>query len=492
MIISGLIITGCFIGVVLLIMLEKLNRAIAAMIGALITYFTLIFIEHAEYSVIIDFLFGSSAEGFVNLHSLILIMGMMFIVQICHDAGVFQFIAVYVIKLAGGKPVKLLLTMCGLTVLLSAILNNILTVIILIPLTIIISRILNMNPTPYILTQAVLVNIGGTMFPISSIPNILITSSQNISFGEFFVNVGLISLIIFVITLFFFFLVYGNKLESAEKENQVLQEFNMWNYVQSKPLFYKSVVTLISVLTLLVVVPASIIPPDAIALSGAMILLVISKMKKPEEIISKINLELFLYLLGIFVISGGMEHVKIIELIGQGLGALSGGDVYLTLITILWFSGFLSATIDNIPITKVLIPVVNVINQGFNFTDSRFSYYCLAIGANWGDNLTPMGDNILVMNIAEQNNRPLRFKDFLILGFVTTSIQLFAVTIYISLIYKTIVGLVMIVGTALVIFAFYFYKRIKKKEIKQKNLRLERIKSRLKKITFRREKKNGS
>ncbi|MFX1437733.1 MAG: SLC13 family permease [Promethearchaeota archaeon] len=162
--ISVIIITACFIGVVLLILTNKLNRAIASLIGALIVYLTLIFIEGLEFPIIVEFLFGTPIDGFVNLHSLILILSMMIIVQIAHEAGLFQFISITLIKLTGEKPIYLLTIFSVITVILSSVLNNILTVIILIPLIITVSRILNINPSPYILTQAILVNIGGTFF----------------------------------------------------------------------------------------------------------------------------------------------------------------------------------------------------------------------------------------------------------------------------------------------------------------------------------------
>ena len=128
--ISGIIITGCFIGVVILIITEKANRAIAALIGAIITYFTLIFFENVDFSIFVKFLFGSAREGYVNLHSIILIMGMQFIVQVCTETGVFRFIGFKLIQMSGGKPNNLLIMLCIITVFLASIINNILAVII--------------------------------------------------------------------------------------------------------------------------------------------------------------------------------------------------------------------------------------------------------------------------------------------------------------------------------------------------------------------------
>lgn len=461
--ISAIIILGCFIGVVVLILTDKLNRAIAALLGAIITYFVLIFIEKMNYSVIVDLLFGSSADGFVNLHSLILIIGMMIIVHISSDAGVFQFLALKLVQMAKGKPLSLMIIFCGITVLVSAILNNILTVIILIPLTITVSRILNINPTPYILTQAILVNIGGTIFSISSIPNILITGYTGITFIQFFLNVGLLSLVIFGVTLLFFIFIYKKDLAIPQENIDILLEFNVWNLVQNKAMLYKSVGALGLVMTLFVLVPQSILPPDAIAISVAIVLILISKIN-PREIIKKIDIELIFYLLGIFIIAGAMDLVGIITVLGDALAKVGQGNEMVTVIFILWSSAFLSSAIDNIPITKVLIPVVGVMTQGTTAANVNLAFYGLTIGANWGDNITPMGDNILVVNLAEQNKRPISIKQFFKLGFATTMVQLSTVTIYFLLMFQFLTGFIVLITVVGVMSIIYLMNKINGKK----------------------------
>jgi Na+/H+ antiporter NhaD/arsenite permease-like protein len=437
-----------------LILTEKLNRAIASLIGALICYFVLIFLENKSFTIIVDFLFGSFSEGYVNLHSLILIIGMMIIIQISHEAGTFQFIAINLIKLSKGKPLRLLLIFCVITVVISAILNNILTVIILIPLTITVSRILNINPQPYILTQAVLVNIGGTVFSISSIPNILITTYANITFLDFFLNVGGISFIIFGFTIILFVLLYRKELFISEEGMKVFKEYNVWNVVQNKNLLYQSIASLIILLTLFIILPSNIIPPDILALSIALILVLISRLN-PKDLIAKIDLELIFYLLGIFVIAGALEVTGILSLIGEFIAFIGQGNFFNLLLLTLWFSGFLSSSIDNIPITKVLIPVIDNIPGISSFTQKSQLFFSLAIGANWGDNLTPLGDNILVLNLAEQNKRPISFRAFFKLGFVSTVYQLFIVSLIYVLIYRFILGLILIIILSSMLLVLY-------------------------------------
>ncbi len=332
------------------------------------------------------------------------------------------------------------------------------TVIILIPLTITVSRILNIDPTPYILTQAVLVNIGGTVFSISSIPNILITTYAHISFIEFFLNVGLISLVIFGFTLVFFIFLYKKELVIPKGGAEILKEFNVWNFVPNKLLLIQSMLAFIILLSLLVIVPSSYISPDIIAMTIAIILLISSRLE-PKEIIAKIDFELILYLLGIFVITGALEITGVTNMMGLYLFNLGGGDILTQSLLILWISAFLSSSIDNIPITKVLIPVISSMPKESSSANKNLSYYSLAIGANWGDNLTPLGDNILVVNIAEKNKRPLSYKSFFKLGFITTIYQLTIVSIIFILMFEFLIGILIITIIFFVIcFLYIFYK----------------------------------
>jgi len=195
-----------------------------------------------------------------------------------------------------------------------------------------------------------------------------------------------------------------------------------------------------------------------IALSIAIILIIISGLD-PKELIKKIDFELIFYLLGIFIISGGLEITGIVSSFGIILSNLGAGNLFLQIIMVLWISAFLSSSIDNIPITKVLTPVIGSMSEGVSLIDKNQLFYSLSIGANWGDNLTPLGDNILVINLAEQNNRPISFKQFFKLGFCTTIYQLIIVTIYFTLIFQFIIGMVIIITISIMIAIFYLLQK---------------------------------
>ncbi|MFX1437734.1 MAG: SLC13 family permease [Promethearchaeota archaeon] len=287
----------------------------------------------------------------------------------------------------------------------------------------------------------------------------MITSYKSILFIDFFLNVGLISLLMFPLTLLFFIFLYKKDLEIPAGGFQILKEINIWNFVQNKSLLYKSAIGLAVTLILFIIIPPTIISIDIIALTVALILIITSRLN-PKDIISKIDLELILYLLGIFIISGGVEYVGLLSLIGGGLSFIAGVNPLSQILVIIWFSAYLSSNIDNIPITKILIPVIDNMPLIPSITDINQPFYSLALGANWGDNLTPMGDNILVMNIAEQNKRPIKMRQFFKLGFFTTNYQLLIVTLYYTLIYQFFVGIVILLVVGLVILIFYLLQKL--------------------------------
>jgi len=443
-----------------------MNRAIAALAGGFIVYLVLIYLESFDFSILVELLFGTPEDEYSNLHALMLIIAMMMIVLISNEAGLFQFIAVKLIIYSKGKPIRLLVIICILTVIISAILNNILAVIILIPLTITISRILNTNPTPYILTQAVLVNLGGTIFSISSIPNILITTYAKISFIEYFLFVGLLSILILFFTLIFFVLLYKKDLFIPKGGAEILREFNVWNFVPNKTLLIECMIAFIVLFVMFIVIPPSILSPDIFAWGIAIILMIISKLN-PKEIISKIDFELIFYLLGIFIITGAFEVLGLAAALGTAFANLAGDDILIQILLILWISAFLSSSIDNIPITKVLIPIIAVMPDDSNNPNKNLKYYSLAIGANWGDNLTPLGDNILVINLAEQHKRPIKMRQFFKLGFITTVYQLAIVSIIFILIFRFFLGILIVFIILFVILVIYLLHKIGPMKIRQ-------------------------
>ncbi|TFG22933.1 MAG: hypothetical protein EU533_03700 [Promethearchaeota archaeon] len=468
--ISTVIILLVFVTIIVLLMLEKVNRIVLVLCGAIICFFTLTFIEGKDYSIFIGFIFGTPSDNFVNSHSLFLIFGISIIIQICHISGLFSFLSLKLILATANRPKLLLFILCTVTVIISAIINNILTVMIIIPLTITVSRILNIDPEPFIITQAVLVNIGGTFFSLSSIPNILITGSSGIGFNDFFLNVGILSIVVFLLTVGLFYLIYGKSIQIPRENIGILKELSPSSMIPNKSLLIKSSIVLVTVFVLFIIIPPIIVPPDIIAIGGAMVLVLISS-QDMEKIINEIDTGLLFYLMGIFVIAGSLEDTGLLQQLGEFIARLSGDNILVAILSILWISGLLSATIDNIPITKVLIPAVSSITVGYTEMNRKLAFYSLAIGANWGDNFTPMGDNILVMNIASKNKRPIRMREFWRIGFIATFFQLCIVTIFYGFLLNWVFGIFALLGFMLIFGLYYVLKLNTQTILKFKNYR---------------------
>jgi len=494
--ISQFIITACFIGVILVILTDKINRAIISIVGALIVFFTLVFNTSSSYTAVpsdfITILFGT-APSYVNLHALVLVIGMLFIVQICSSAGVFQFIAFQLIKMAKGNPTRLMIYICFITILVSAVLGNILAILILIPLTVVASRILNIDPRPYIICQGILIPVGEIIFSISSVPSIIITSFAHLGFIEYFLNVGLFCLFLFVITLVYFSFYHRNRLVTPKlRLVAVLMEFNPWNYVPDRNLFYKSSIVFISVIVGFILIPQELVTPDIIALTGGIILALITRLKG-SDIVQKLDLELILYLLGIFLITGAMEHVNVIEAIGQGFSGIAGANPFTIILTTLWISALLSGAVDNIPITNVLVPVVAVmVHYDGSANPSplvKSTYYSLAFGASLGDNLTPLGDTIMTRTVSEQQGVSFSNVQYIRLSFGVAIMHLTALSIYFTFFYYIGIALFSIFIAFLFIGLVIFSRYLTRSFISNKNLLFSRLLGKLKNKKYRIDKK---
>nr|MDO8116920.1 SLC13 family permease [Candidatus Sigynarchaeota archaeon] len=452
---ATIIILAAFAIVIALIASDKMNKAVASLSGAVVTFFALVFIKGVSVDSLSNFIFGSAVDGFVNLHSLILIIGMMLLIDVCQQAGMFQFLAINIVKITGTSSPKLMATLCALSMVVASVMNNLMAIIVLLPLTIMIARILDLNPAPYIITQAIIVNMGTTFFSISSVPNIIIATSADISFASFFINVGIVSIIIGVITILFFLALYKNDLGNPSKNVEVLREFNVWTFIPNKTLLYKSFTVLIAVMACFVIIPPDLLSLDMIALTGALVLVIISKLKV-ADILAKLDVELILYLVGIFFITGALETLGLLDLIGNALVGISGDSALISCLLILWLTAYVSANLDNISITKIMIPAVEIMAGGIPAGQQLSVYYTLAFGAGWGDNLSPLGDNIIVINLSQQAKRPVTFKELFRLGFVTTNFQLVLLTVYIFLVFEPFLGFLVacVVIGAIVLFLF--------------------------------------
>jgi Na+/H+ antiporter NhaD/arsenite permease-like protein len=459
MIVSMILLLILFVAMLILIAKDLMDRAALVFICAAIAFLILIIVDQAPPTVIIDFLFGTTEDEFLNFHTVLLIFGVMIISTICNFNGFFQFIAFQMIKLTKGEPKKVLIICAGMAFLISSILADSITVIIVIPLTITICKAIKMNPVPYLIIEAIYIKLGATVLPISSIPSIIITSSQGISFAEYFTTAGLISIAIAIFSLTVYYFIFKKKLPVQEVEGlDIFVKLNPWIFVKDRRMMTISAVTFLIVIIGLVMVPPTILRMDAIVCFGAAFLLVVNY-KKSQEILKLIDFNLLLYLFGIFTISGALQYSGFIDYIGGFLSSLGITDTGLAFIALLWIGAIASAFIDNIPITQLLLSLINVLMGAKGTPTAKMGSLGLAVGVIWGDNLAPFGDSILTLNVAKANKVEIPPKELFKIGFPLTILQLSTVSIAVIVIFNPLIGLSILSVIIGIIVVFYLYKK---------------------------------
>ncbi len=454
-----------FVSMLVAIAKSKYDRMLIAMAAGTVTFFivffTFIFKGSTEVSAYDEFargLIGSPTDNFVNLRSIMLIAGMMIIIQVCIMGGVFQLFAFSLIKLTKGNGYAMMIVFCFLAVFTTAVFNDILTVILLVPLTIEVCKILDVNPRTYVLLEAIMIKVGATFFSISSIANILISGYFEVSFSDFFLNIGVYSIFTFVITIFFFLGTYSGKLESAKVGVDILLEYSASSFIPDKKLTAKCVIVLVGVLTLFTLnVPN--LPADVITISAAGLLLFWSRLET-KEVMQRVDFKLLVYLFGVFIVSGGMEATGLIGFIKDAVSYINITDPLFLVLFALGVSAGLSAFIDNVPITRVLIPIIAaLIPEGSpNFAFKMPVVCMLVFGLNVGDNLTPFGDTLMTFNVAEQHNLYLKPGEFFNIAFKTTLFQYASLLVIFFLQIAPMLGLwvllAYIVSTVIVVWVF--------------------------------------
>ena len=426
--ISPVIIPIVFLAVIILMLLGY-NRTLITLVGAVISSIVLM-IDAIPFNNIIEFMVGNTPD-YKNLSTIVLIFGILIITSICNDSGVFSFISLKIIQKSHGYKYIMLVLLCILAFAISFMLNNILSMIILIPLTITTCRILMINPIPYLIVQMIVANTGCLVFMISSFSNVLIAAAAPWSFNQFFFNVGLFSFLLFAIVVIYFSLMYKTRLETPQKRLiDMLEQYNAWLFVKSRRLFYMSLCTLIATIALFVLLPNFGVKLDIIAITAGMLLLIATG-KNIDSFLKKLDFQLIIYLLGIFLIVGAIEFEGVLNPIAAGLKTLTAGNPLSTSLVILWLTAGISSGTDNIPLAKILIPITQNLTTGFTATDKNMVFSAFVYGIHLGDNFLPQGDNIIVaLQLIKTYEQKVPIKEFLRIGPLISVIQLTAVSLF--------------------------------------------------------------
>ncbi len=414
---------GVFLLAYLAISFDWLNRATAALLGAsIILMFRVIPIE--------------TALAKIDMNIVILLISMMITVSIIRETGFFQYVAIRTAKLAKGDPLRLIVFLMIITAVFSAFLDNVTTILVLSPLSVLIAVELGISPVPFLITQAIASNIGGTATLIGDPPNIMIGYNTGLSFVEFLFNLGPLIFLIMTAAVVITIFLYRNKLAVQNERRARIMDFDESEAITNRPFLYKSLIVFSLVIVGFLLHDVINIGLSAIALFGATLLIILSG-DKPESHFLEIEWITIFFFIGLFVMIGALEETRVIAFLGQKLSNISENNIFIASFSIIWGSGILSGFIDNIPFVATMIPLIEIMNTHFGQDAGNVLWWSLSTGACLGGNMTLIGAaaNVIAAGISARNGHPISFIEFTKIGVIYTIVSLIISSMYIYLRY---------------------------------------------------------
>ena len=407
------------------IALELVNRTVLALLGAAVVV-SLDIVEQSE-----------AASEFVDWNTIGLLAGMMVIVVILNKTGVFEYLAIRSAQLGKARPGRILILLSIVTAVLSAFLDNVTTVILMVPVTFLIADALGVSPLPFLLSQVMASNVGGAATLIGDPPNILIGSAASLSFTDFVLNLTPVVLLTLPFVLGFFYFVFRDEFRAGDEAESAVKRMNARDSIRDPLLLRKSLIVLSAVIVGFFLHGALHLEAATIALFGAAALMLYAK-SDVEEILREVEWPTLLFFVGLFVLVGGLEVSGFIGRIAEILTEI-GGSQAVTAMLVMWGSALASGIVDNIPFTATMIPVIRefALTEGLSEAEVRPLWWALAIGADFGGNLTLIGAsaNVVVAGMSERAGRKISFLKFMAYGIPVTLISLAVATPYVLLRY---------------------------------------------------------
>jgi len=407
--------TSLFVATYLVIMSDRLNRAIVALLGA-------------GLLILVGVLNQHEAMAAVDFNTLGLLLGMMLIVNITRRSGLFQYVAIWSAKKVDARPWGILLMMSIVTAVFSAFLDNVTTVLLTVPVTLLITDELKVKPYPYLFAQIFASNIGGTATLIGDPPNIMIGSAASLTFNDFAVGLTPIIVVIMVATMVPLYFVWGRHLHATDENRRHVMGFNERETITDPRLLKQSLTVIALVIVGFMLQRQIKIEPATIAIFGAALLLLLDNLGKDGETqsrnvhgaLSEAEWITLMFFLGLFVLVYGIQKAGLIDMMADALLKATGGDFNITALAILWASAVLSAFIDNIPFVATMIPLIKAMGPTFGGDAALLPlWWALSLGACLGGNGTLIGAsaNLVVAGLAERAGTSFRFMEYLKVAF---------------------------------------------------------------------------
>ena len=367
----------------------------------------------------------------IDLNVIFLLVGMMIMVSILAETGLFEWIAIKATQLVKGEPIPLLVLLMLATAVFSAFLDNVTTILLIVPVTIVMLENLKLDTKPFIIGEILASNIGGTATLIGDPPNILIGSEAGFSFNDFIINLGPVIIINLIITIFLLYFFYCRKLKVSRELKAHIMELSPDRALKDKKLMYHSLTVLLLVIVGFVSHEITHIEPSIIALAGAMALILVSK-KEPEEIFEKVEWPTLFFFMGLFIMVEGLVEVGVIQMLAEATLSLTKGDFQKTALFIGILSSSVSPIIDNIPYTTTMLPLIKNLETAFPNVDAL--WWSLALGACLGGNATLIGAsaNVVAANISKKNGKVISFIEYLKYGLPLTFVTIVIAMIYLN------------------------------------------------------------
>jgi Na+/H+ antiporter NhaD/arsenite permease-like protein len=404
-----------------LIVSERIHRTISALLGGL--------------AMILFVLPQEQAFNAIDWNVIFLLAGMMIIANVLKETGLFQWIALQAVRFGKGDPFRVLIILSLITAVASALLDNVTIVVLIAPVTLFVASTLRVSPIPYLIAEILASNIGGMATLIGDPPNILIGSAAGIDFVPFAANMGPISVIILLVFIGLARFMFKKELTIQDHSDSSVDiaDLDASVLITDPVLLRKSLIVMTGVTLGFILHGALHLEPATIALTGATILMLWSK-TDPHIALRDIEWTTLFFFFGLFITVEAIVEVGLIEIVADAALRLTGGNLALTSIGLIWFSAIASGIVDNIPYTATMIPIVKSLGQAM---PAGPLWWSLVLGADLGGNLTLVGAaaNVVVASLAEKSGHPISFGRFFRYGVITTFMSLVLASGYVWLRY---------------------------------------------------------
>lgn len=417
----------------LILFSEKINRAVVTLLTATLMIF-------------LGLLTQAQAFSGIDFNTISLLVGMMVIVNITEKSGLFQFVAVWGAKKVKAHPVGIMIMLAVVTAFFSAFLDNVTTVLLIVPVTFQITRKLNINPFPYLLIEIFASNIGGTATLIGDPPNILIGSALNLSFLDFLKTLAPVVIVCTLILVAFFVLIWHKSLKTTDRNRASIMRINELESITDKVLLYKSLIVLFFTIGGFISAEYIHIANGVIALFGAAVLLLLYTLgethydrdEKTEDIFNLVDWTTIFFFCGLFMVVHALEITGVLQLLGEFFIDLTKGSIKKTVFLILGSSAVLSSAIDNIPFVATMIPMLKSMEPSMGGREAMMPvWWALSLGACFGGNGTLIGAsaNVIVAGLTSREGHPIGFVRFLLWSIPVMLVSVLIAAVYLWILY---------------------------------------------------------